>query len=150
MTTRAVTSTIQVSNKHDYDKNDIEFFKIAIEMSHQSYEEGAFPAGAVIVKNGKIISKTTSASFPKINYHAESKSIDIAINDLNEQLTDCTLYASVEPCLMCLSRSYWAGIRRIVLAVKKENVPYTLCYESNLDHLELVKKFNENIKLVYV
>lgn len=144
------TGTIQVIKKYDYENQDVEFLKMAIEMSHQSYEEGAFPAGAVIVKDGKVISKTTSATFPKINYHAESKSIDIAINELNEQLTDCTLYASMEPCLMCLSRSYWAGIRKIVFAVKKENVPYSSCYESNLNHFDLMEKFNEKIQLVYI
>lgn len=144
------TGTIQVIKKYDYENQDVEFLKMAIEMSHQAYEEGAFPAGAVIVKDGKVISKTTSATFPKINYHAESKSIDIAINELNEQLTDCTLYASMEPCLMCLSRSYWAGIRKIVFAVKKENVPYSSCYESNLNHFDLMEKFNEKIQLVHI
>ena len=144
------TGTIQVIKKYDYENQDVEFLKMAIEMSHQSYDEGAFPAGAVIVKDGKVISKTTSATFPKINYHAESKSIDIAINDLNEQLTDCTLYASMEPCLMCLSRAYWAGIRKIVFAVKKENVPYSSCYESNLNHFDLMEKFNEKIQLVHI
>jgi short-subunit dehydrogenase/deoxycytidylate deaminase len=144
------TGTIQVIKKYDYNNTDIDYLKIAIEMSRQSYEEGAFPAGAVIVKDGKILSKTTSATFPKINYHAESKSIDIAINDLNEQLTDCTLYASMEPCLMCLSRAYWAGIRKVVFAVKKENVPYSSCYESNLNHFDLMEKFNEKIQLVHI
>jgi len=144
------TGTIQVIKKYEYDEKDIEFLEMAIEMSHQSYGEGAFPAGAVIVKDGKVLSKTTSATFPKINYHAESKSIDIAINELNEQLTDCTLYASIEPCLMCLSRSYWAGIRKIVFAVKKENVPYSSCYESNLNHFDLMEKFNEKIELVHI
>jgi len=144
------TGTIQVIKKYDYENQDVEFLKLAIGMSHQSYEEGAFPAGAVIVKDGKVISKTTSATFPKINYHPESKSIDIAINELNEQLTDCTLYASMEPCLMCLSRSYWAGIRKIVFAVKKENVPYSSCYESNLNHFDLMEKFNEKIQLVHI
>ena len=130
--------------------NDFEYLKLAIEMSHQSFEAGAFPAGAVIVKDRKVITKTTSATFPKINFHSESKSIDIAINELNEQLIDCTLYASMEPCLMRLSRSYWAGIRKIVFAVKKESVPYSLCYESNLNHFDLIKKFNEKIDLVHI
>ncbi|MBN1618042.1 SDR family NAD(P)-dependent oxidoreductase [Candidatus Dojkabacteria bacterium] len=144
------SGTIQVIKKYDYNDKDIEYLKMAIEMSHQSYDEGAFPAGAVIVKDGKVISKTTSTSFPKINFHPESKSIDIAINELNEQLTDCMLYASMEPCLMCLSRAYWAGIRKIVFAVKKENVPHSICYESNLNHYDLLEKFNEKIELVNI
>lgn len=144
------TGTIRVIKKYEYSEEDTEFLKMAIEMSHQSYEEGAFPAGAVIIKDGEVLSKTTSAAFPKINYHAESKSIDIAINELNEQLTDCTLYASMEPCLMCLSRSYWAGIRKVIFAIKKEDVPYSLCYESNLNNFDLMEKFNEKIELVHI
>lgn len=135
---------------NDYSDNDIGYVKTAIKMAQQSYDEGSFPAGAVIVQNDKIITQTTSASFPKINFHAESKAIDNAVNELNQQLSGCTLYASMEPCLMCLSRVYWAGIRRIVFAVKKESVPYEVCYESNHNHYDLIEKFNEKIELVHV
>lgn len=127
--------------------NDLEFAKLAVEMSKQSYEEGAFPAGAVIVRNGEIIAKNTSAKYPKINFHAESKTIDEAINIINDQLTDCTLYCSMEPCLMCLSRAYWSGIRRIIFVVKKEKVDHKLCYESDANHSDLVKMFNADIDI---
>ncbi|MEI6887231.1 MAG: deaminase [bacterium] len=130
--------------------DDFKFLEQAINMSVKSYNEGAFPAGAVVVNNGKMITSTTSTKFPKINFHPESKAIDISINSLNAQLQDCTLYASMEPCLMCLSRAYWAGIRRIVFAVKKENVPYKICYESNLNNMEVLESFNEKIELVHV
>ena len=133
-----------------YNSKDIEFLKMAIEMSHKSCREGAFPAGAVIVKAGKVLSQTTATAYPKINFHPESKAIDIAINDLNEQLSDCTLYASMEPCLMCLARAYWAGIRRIVFAVKKEIVPYKLWYESNINNYDVLEKFNEKMELIHI
>jgi tRNA(Arg) A34 adenosine deaminase TadA len=129
---------------------DLEYSRLAVDMAKKSFEEGSFPAGAVIVKDGKIISKNTSAKYPKINFHAESKTIDEAINNLDIQLTGCTLYCSMEPCLMCLSRAYWAGIRRIVYVVKKSNVDYKLCYESDIDQQLLVKNFNENIEIVHV
>ncbi len=134
----------------DFFSKDKEYVETAIKMARQSYDEGSFPAGAVIVKDGKVITETTSASFPKINFHAESKAIDNAINELNQQLTDCTLYASMEPCLMCLSRAYWAGLRKIVFAIKKESVPYELCYESNHNHYDLLEKFNQKIELVHI
>ena len=51
---------------------------------------------------------------------------------------------------MCLSRAYWAGIRRIVFAVKKETVPHEICYESSHNHLELLEKFNEKIKMIHI
>jgi tRNA(Arg) A34 adenosine deaminase TadA len=133
-----------------YNKQDIEFAKQAIEMAKQGLDEGAFPAGAVIVRNGEIIAKNTSAKWPKIVFHAESKTIDEAINKLNIQLTDCVLYCSMEPCLMCLSRAYWAGIRKIFYAIQKKSVSYKTCYESDHDHHELVEKFNEKIDLIFV
>lgn len=144
------TGTVQVIKKYSFTDSDISNLKQAIKMAQQSFNEGSFPAGAVIVNEGEVITQTTSASFPKINFHAESKAIDNAINELNQQLSACTLYASMEPCLMCLSRAYWAGIRRIVFAVKKESVPYELCYESNHNHYDLLEKFNEKIELVHV
>jgi len=133
-----------------YNEQDIEFTKQAIEMAKQSLDEGAFPAGAVLVQNNQIISKNTSAKWPKIIFHAESKTIDEAMNKLNNQLTDCVLYCSMEPCLMCLSRAYWSGIRKIFFAIKKESVDYRTCYESNHDHHVLIEKFNENIDLIFV
>jgi short-subunit dehydrogenase len=144
------TGTIKVIKKYEYSEKDIEFLKLAIEMSHESYKKGAFPAGAVILKAGNVLTKTVSATYPQIIFHAESKAIDQVMAELNDQLNDCILYASMEPCLMCLSRAYWAGIRRIVFAVKKENVPHYSCYESNLNHYDLMEKFNEKIELVHI
>ena len=130
--------------------NDLKWAKQAIEMSVKSFEEGAFPAGAVIVKNNEVIAQNTSAKYPKINFHAESKTIDEAVNKLDSQLTDCTMYCSMQPCLMCLSRAYWAGIRRIVYVVKKEEVDTKLCYESPLNHEQIVKEFNDEIEIIQI
>lgn len=130
--------------------DDQKYAKLSVDMAKQSFEEGSFPAGAVIVKDDKIISKGTSSKFPSFNLHAESKAIDEAIVKLNEQLTNCTLYASMEPCLMCLSRAYWAGIRRIVFVISKDSVDHQLCYESNIDHKEIYSRFNEPIKMIHI
>ncbi len=130
--------------------NDYKYAQLAIEMAKKSFDEGAFPAGAVIVKNDEVIAQNTSAKYPKINFHAESKTIDEAINKLDSQLTDCTLYCSMQPCLMCISRAYWAGIRRIVYVVKKEEVDTKLCYESPLRHEQIIKEFNEEIEIIQI
>ncbi len=137
-------------NNDGYNQQDVEFVNQAIEMAQKSFEEGAFPAGAVLVRNGEVIAKNTSAQWPKIVFHAESKTIDEGLNKLEVQLTDCTLYCSMEPCLMCLSRSYWAGIRKIYYAIRKTSVDYKTCYESNLDHSELVNDFNAKIEMIQV
>lgn len=129
---------------------DIAKLNLAIKCAHKSLEEGAFPAGAVIACGSEIIAETTATKFPQINFHPESKAIDQTIIKLNIQLSDCTLYASMEPCLMCLSRSYWSGIRRIVFAIKKQRVPHDICYESDLDHFKIAAKFNQQIELIHI
>jgi tRNA(Arg) A34 adenosine deaminase TadA len=144
------TGTIQVIKKYDYSEEDISFLKKAIQMSMKSYDSKAFPAGAVITKDNRILAKATSTKHPQINLHAVSKVIDEVIEQQNEQLSDYILYASMEPCLMCLSRAYWAGVRKIFFAIKKEAVPYRACYESNHNHYGLLEKFNEKIELVHI
>lgn len=129
---------------------DIEFAKKALNMARNSFEEGAFPAGAVLVKDNKIVSQNTSAKWPQIIFHAESKTIDEAMTKLNEQLVDCTLYCSMQPCLICMSRAYWAGIRKIFYVINKESVSYKTCYESDLDHGNILEHFNEKIELIQV
>ena len=119
-------------------------------MAKESFDEGAFPAGAVLVKGGKIISKNISAHYPKIVFHGESKCIDEAMNNVNEQLTDCILYCSMEPCLMCLSRAYWSGIRKIFYILKKEKVDKKLCYENDFDQEKVASSFNEKIEMVQI
>jgi tRNA(Arg) A34 adenosine deaminase TadA len=125
------------------------YLELAIELSQDSLHYGAFPAGAILVQNDEIISQSISAKYPKINFHAESQIIDEAINKLDKQLIDCELYASMEPCLMCISRAYWAGIRKIYFVIKKESVDSSY-FESNLDHKEIYEKFNEKMEIIYV
>lgn len=72
--------------------NHLKYVNLAIEKSIESYNNGAFPAGAVIVQNDIILTSTISAIYPKIIFHAESNAIDNAMNLTNNQLTDCILY----------------------------------------------------------
>ena len=77
------------------------------------------PFGAVVVRAGEIIGRgwnqVTSKNDPTA--HAEVMAIRAACKKLNTfQLDDCELYASCEPCPMCLSAIYWARIRRIFYA----------------------------------
>ena len=130
--------------------NDIDYAKISMNVAEESFKKGSFPAGAVIIQDDKIISKQISGKYPNYHLHAESKAIDESIEKLGEQLTNCTLYASMEPCLMCLSRAYWGGIRRIVYIIKKENVDSKICYESNLNQKNLLTQFNEKIEMIHL
>lgn len=91
---------------------DAFFLKRAIELASYGADNGhGGPFGAVIVKNGKIISegynKVTSSNDPTA--HAEVVAIRQACEALGEfQLTGCQIYCSCEPCPMCLGAIYWS------------------------------------------
>ena len=100
------------------------FMKKAIEISKKSILNNGGPFGAVIVKDGKIIAssnnKVTSNNDPTA--HAEVMAIRKACKKLNTfDLSGCELYASCEPCPMCLSAMYWAHIDHYYYANQKED-----------------------------
>lgn len=96
------------------------FLARAIELAHLGSENGeGGPFGAVIVKAGKIVAegwnRVVASHDPTA--HAEIGAIRAACAAFdNFHLNGCTLYASSEPCPMCLSAAYWARIERIVFA----------------------------------
>lgn len=82
------------------------------------------PFGALVVKNGKILAEAfnevTSSNDPTA--HAEILAIRRACEELNSfQLDGCTIYASCEPCPMCLGAIYWARPERVVYACSRND-----------------------------
>ncbi len=75
------------------------------------------PIGAVIVSNGKIIGRghNLTERLNDVTAHAEMQAFTAAANFLGgKYLKDCTLYVTIEPCVMCAGASYWTQISRIV------------------------------------
>lgn len=101
-------------------ESDDIFLARAIELARQGSERGdGGPFGAVIVHDGKIIAEAWNRVVASRDptAHAEIGAIRSACIDLGHfHLDGCTLYASSEPCPMCLSAAYWARIARIVFA----------------------------------
>jgi guanine deaminase len=97
---------------------DNDFLREAIQLARNGMNTGkGGPFGAVIVKDGKIVGRgsneVTSTNDPTA--HAEVVAIRDACRNLGTfQLDGCTLYASCEPCPMCLGAIYWARPGRIV------------------------------------
>lgn len=93
----------------------------AIELAETGWREGhGGPFGAVIVRHGEVIAEAwnTVPSTPDPTAHAEIAAIRKACQSIgSHKLTDCVLYTSCEPCPMCYSAAYFAGIDRIVYAV---------------------------------
>lgn len=103
-------------------KTDSEYLSAAVETAIENVEEGGGPFGALIVCDGEIIAKcanrVTRDNDPTA--HAEVLAIREATKKLGTfNLQNCTIYASSEPCPMCLGAIYWAGLKRLVYASPK-------------------------------
>lgn len=107
-----------------YSPEDKMFMEMAIRLSEENIDNGGGPFGAVIVRNGEIISTGANRVVPNNDptAHAEVMAIRNACSKLGTfQLTDCTVYSSCEPCPMCLSAFYWAGVKRICYGNTKDD-----------------------------
>ncbi|MCK9330855.1 MAG: nucleoside deaminase [Candidatus Cloacimonetes bacterium] len=134
--------------------NDRYFLHLAIEKAKESSQVGGFPAGAVVVKNGEVISSGVSVG-AKLNdptSHAETVAIREACAKLKTiDLSGATLYASLQPCLMCFSVANWAGISRIVFGCKKTiEMAKKNYYEGENDIAKINELNNRQIELVYL
>lgn len=102
-----------------------DFMRMAIALSEDNVKNNlGGPFGAVIVKNGQIIAKSantvTTTNDPTA--HAEVAAIRLACQTLNTfSLEGCTIYASCEPCPMCLGAIYWARIDKLYYANTKKD-----------------------------
>lgn len=103
------------------------FMGIALNQAKHAYKKDDVPVGAVLVRNGKIISKgynTKNIKNCAIN-HAEINAINKACRRLRTwHLEDCTLYVTMEPCLMCCGAILQARIGRVVYGTKCSKFGY--------------------------
>ncbi len=93
-----------------------ELMRRAINLAVENVANGGGPFGAVIAKNGKIIAEGVNRVTPNHDptAHAEVMAIRSACSKLHTfDLTGCDIYASCEPCPMCLGAIYWAHLDRI-------------------------------------
>jgi len=133
---------------------DKKYLKLAVEQAKKSVEEGGFPAGSVVVKNDEIISEGVSLG-RKLNdptSHAETSSIRKACKKLETRdLSGATLYASLEPCLMCFSVSNWSGISRIVFGCQKTaEMVEKVYYEGSNNLVQINGQNSRKIELVFI
>ncbi len=103
------------------------------------------PFGAVVVKDGKIIARgvnsVTALNDPTA--HAEVMAIREACRILNDfQLTGCEIYASCEPCPMCLGAIYWARPAALYYAASKEDAA-AIAFDDQMIYEEIARPMNE-------
>jgi len=111
------------------------FMKEALKEAQKAYEEDEVPIGAVVVCNDRVIARAHNLTerLNDVTAHAEMQAITAAANYLGAKFLDgCTLYVTVEPCVMCAGASYWARIGRIVYGAFDEKRGYTNVKETLL------------------
>ena len=98
--------------------------RLAIAKAREGIDQGQLPYGAVIVKNGSLISNTHNTIYDDSNIlsHAETNAIIEACKKLGTlDLTGCTLYATCEPCPMCFGACVLARIARLVYSSRLDD-----------------------------
>lgn len=94
------------------------FMAIALGLAEEAAEDGEIPVGAVVVCRDRLIAKARNQTerLNDVTAHAELVAITAAANYLGgKYLTDCTLYVTLEPCVMCAGALFWAQVGRLVI-----------------------------------
>ena len=98
-------------------ETDEKYMRLAIKEAQEAFDSDEVPVGAVIVSGGRVVGRGHNLveTLVDVTAHAEIQSITAAASTLGgKYLTDCTLYVTVEPCVMCAGALAWSQIGRIV------------------------------------
>ena len=109
--------------------SDEYFMREALKEANIAFEKDEVPIGAVVVCDRTIIAKAHNLTeiLTDVTAHAEMQAITAASDYLGSKfLEDCTLYVTVEPCMMCAGALYWSRIGKIVYATKDKKKGYSI------------------------
>lgn len=107
--------------------DDTFYMNKALEEARRALDKGEVPIGAVVVCRDTIIGRghNLTETLTDVTAHAEMQAITAAANELGgKYLTDCTLYVTVEPCVMCAGALGWSQIGRVVFGTADEKRGY--------------------------
>lgn len=99
--------------------SDNYFMREALKEAHKAFDDGEVPVGAVVVCQGKIIARAHNQTerLTDATAHAEMLATTAAANFLGSKyLSECTLYVTLEPCVMCAGALHWVQLQRLVYA----------------------------------
>jgi tRNA(adenine34) deaminase len=103
------------------------FMRMALKEASKAFEEDEVPVGAVVVCNNTVVAKAHNMT-ERLNdatAHAEMLAITAATENLGSKyLNNCTLYVTLEPCVMCAGATAWAQVGKIVFAAKDPKKGY--------------------------
>lgn len=116
---------------------DRAFMRLALQEARAALAEGEVPIGAVVVSHGRVIGRghNLTERLADVTAHAEMQAITAAASALGgKYLQQCTLYVTVEPCLMCAGAIAWAQLGRIVIGCADEKRGYACQVSRNPFH----------------
>mgnify|MGYP003289443204 CR=1 FL=1 len=107
--------------------DDIRYMKMALDEAACAYAEGEVPVGAVVVCKNRVIARAHNLTemLTDVTAHAEMQAVTAAANYLGgKYLVDCSLYVTVEPCVMCAGALGWAQLGRLIYGASDEKRGY--------------------------
>jgi tRNA(adenine34) deaminase len=116
--------------------SDEHFMKEALKEAQKAFDKDEVPVGAVVVCNNQIVARAhnLTETLNDVTAHAEMQAFTAAANFIGgKYLKECTLYVTLEPCVMCAGASYWTQIGKIVFGAYDEKRGYSKT-GSNLLH----------------
>ncbi len=109
--------------------DDLRFMRLALAEAEAAREAGEIPIGAVVVCRGRVVARAhnLTETLHDVTAHAEMQAITAAADALGgKYLGECTLYVTVEPCVMCAGAIGWAQVPRIVYGAPDPKRGYAL------------------------
>ena len=106
---------------------DSQYMQMALREAQCAFDEGEVPVGAVVVCKDRVIARAhnLTETLNDVTAHAEMQAITAAANALGgKYLVDCTLYVTVEPCVMCAGAIAWAQVSRVVFGAADDKRGY--------------------------
>ena len=103
--------------------SDMRYMQLALSEAQRALAQGEVPIGCVVVADGQVVGRghNLTETLQDVTAHAEMQAITAATNTLGgKYLSQCTLYVTVEPCVMCAGAIGWAQIRRVVYGAADE------------------------------
>jgi tRNA(adenine34) deaminase len=109
--------------------DDLRYMQFALSEAKKAYAMGEVPVGCVIVAGEQVVGRghNLTETLSDVTAHAEMQAITAAANTLGgKYLSQCTLYVTVEPCVMCAGAIGWSQIRRVVYGTADEKRGFTV------------------------
>ena len=115
--------------------NDTYFMKQALAQAKKAYDKDEVPVGAIIVCDNQIIARAHNytEALNDVTAHAEMQAFTAAADYLGgKYLNECTLYVTLEPCIMCGGAAYWTQLKKVAYGAKDEKRGFSTLAENIL------------------